>query len=187
MPDKDLSHRAVVTGLGAVTPIGNDHATFWRNLVAGTSGVGPITTFDPTGFDVRIAAEVKDFDPTTVMDRKMARRMSRFVHLGMAAGSEAITDSGLDFSDWAPERRDRVAVAFNTGGGGIEQVTINHDMTLDGGVSDAKPFAGADGLSWTDSAGRVFVKPLGELTEWLGSRAAAGRMVPKGFPRSGRF
>ncbi len=57
----------------------------------------------------------------------------------------------------------------------------------DGGVSDAKPFAGADGLSWTDSAGRVFVKPLGELTEWLGSRAAAGRMVPKGFPRTGRF
>jgi len=58
MPGQDLSRRAVVTGLGAVTPIGNDHPTFWRNLVAGVNGGGPITSFDPTGLDVRIAAEV---------------------------------------------------------------------------------------------------------------------------------
>ena len=114
MPEKDLSRRAVITGLGAVTPIGNDHPTFWRNLVAGVSGVGPITRFDATGFDVRIAAEVKDFDPETAMDRKMARRMSRFIHLAMAAGKEAVADSGLDFTDWSPERRDRAAVAVNT-------------------------------------------------------------------------
>ncbi|MCB0074255.1 MAG: hypothetical protein KDE20_22470, partial [Caldilineaceae bacterium] len=57
----------------------------------------------------------------------------------------------------------------------------------DGGVSDVRPFTGSEGLSWTDSAGRVFVKPLDELAEWLGARAAAGRMVPKGFPRTGRF
>ncbi len=82
VPSQDLSRRAVVTGLGAVTPIGNDHPTFWRNLVAGVSGAGPITSFDATGYDVRIAAEVKDFDPTVAMDRKMARRMSRFIHLG---------------------------------------------------------------------------------------------------------
>ena len=86
------------------------------------NGGGPITRFDATGFDVRIAAEVKDFDPTTVMDRKMARRMSRFIHLAMAAGKEAVADSGLDFSTWSPEQRDRVAVAVNTGGGGLEQI-----------------------------------------------------------------
>ena len=77
MPEKDLARRAVVTGLGAVTPIGNDHPTFWKNLVAGVSGGGPITTFDASAYEVRIAAEVKKFDPTVGMDRKMARRMSR--------------------------------------------------------------------------------------------------------------
>ena len=75
-PGTDPARRAVVTGLGAVTPIGNDATTFWESLLAGRSGAGPITSFDPSGFDVRIAAEVKDFDPTTAMDRKMARRMS---------------------------------------------------------------------------------------------------------------
>ena len=131
-----------MTGLGAVTPIGNDHPTFWRNLVAGVSGVGPITRFDPTGFDVRIAAEVKDFDPETVMDRKMARRMSRFIHLAMGAGKEAVADSGLDFTDWTPEQRDRVAVAVNTGGGGIEQVAIGQEVLRQQGPrSSVSPFA----------------------------------------------
>lgn len=141
MPDQNLSRRAVVTGLGAITPIGNDHPTFWRNLVAGTSGAGPITQFDATGFDVRIAAEVKDFDPATVMDRKMARRMSRFIHLGMAAAKEAVADAKLDFSEWSPERRDRVAVAINTGGGGMEQVTSNHDTLITKGPGSVSPFA----------------------------------------------
>ena len=76
--------------MGAVTPIGNDSETFWSNLLAGVSGAGPITTFDTTGYDVRIAAEVKDFDPTLTMDRKMVRRMSRFIHFGVAAATEAV-------------------------------------------------------------------------------------------------
>jgi len=63
---------------------------------------------------VRIAAEVKDFDPETVMDRKMARRMSRFIHLAMGAGKEAVAHCGLDFTEWTPEQRDRVSVAVNT-------------------------------------------------------------------------
>ncbi len=141
MPSQDLSRRAVVTGLGAVTPIGNDHPTFWRNLVAGVSGGGPITPFDPTGYDVRIAAEVKDFDPTVAMDRKMARRMSRFIHLAMAAGKEAVEDSGLDFSDWSPERRDRVAVCVNTGGGGLEQVIDGAEVVRVKGPNFVSPFA----------------------------------------------
>jgi 3-oxoacyl-[acyl-carrier-protein] synthase II len=140
-PDPDLARRAVVTGVGAITPIGNDHPTFWRNLVAGVSGGGPITHFDATGYDVRIAAEVKDFDPATVMDRKMARRMSRFIHFGMSAGKEAVRDSGLDFSDWSPERRDRAAVAVNTSGGGQEQVTQGTHVLETRGPGQVSPFS----------------------------------------------
>jgi 3-oxoacyl-[acyl-carrier-protein] synthase II len=141
VPESDLSRRAVVTGLGAVTPIGNDHPTFWRNLVAGVNGGAPIASFDPTGYDVRIAAEVKGFDPATAMDRKMARRMSRFIHFGMAAGTEAVRDSGLDFSDWSPERRDRVAVCLNTSGGGQEQVVDGNRVLETRGPGQVSPFA----------------------------------------------
>src|SRR5919206_5182390 len=98
MPSADPDRRAVVTGWGAVTPIGNDAETYWSNLLAGVPGGGPITSFDTTGHDVRIAAEVKGFDPTVAMDRKMARRMSRFIHFAVAAATEAIQASGLDLS-----------------------------------------------------------------------------------------
>ena len=141
MPEHDLSRRAVVTGLGAVTPIGNDHPTFWRNLKAGMSGAGPITSFDPSGYDVRIAAEVKDFDPAAAMDRKMARRMSRFIHFAMAAGKEAVADSGLETADWSPEQRDRAAVAVNTGGGGQEVVIQGTDTLQRKGPGSVSPFA----------------------------------------------
>jgi 3-oxoacyl-[acyl-carrier-protein] synthase II len=141
LADKDLAHRAVVTGLGAVTPIGNDYPTFWRNLVAGVSGAGPISTFDASDFDVRIAAEVKDFDPAVAMERKMARRMSRFIHFAMAAGKEAVAHSGIDFAGWSPEQRDRAAVAVNTGGGGIEQVVIGGEVLATKGPGQVSPFA----------------------------------------------
>ena len=141
MPSTDPARRAVITGFGAVTPIGNDYPTFWANAKAGKSGGGPITHFDASDLDVRIAAEVKDFDPTTGMDRKMARRMSRFIHFAMAAGKEAVADAGLDFSDWARERRDRVAVIVNTGGGGLEQVIDGHVTAEGRGPRFVSPFA----------------------------------------------
>lgn len=141
MPNTDPSRRAVITGIGAVTPIGNDYPTFWANAKAGVSGGGPITQFDPSFLDVRIAAEVKDFDPSTGMDRKMARRMSRFIHFAMAAGKEAVADAGLDFSDWTPEQRDRAAVIVNTGGGGLEQVIAGHDTISERGARFVSPFA----------------------------------------------
>ncbi len=141
MPSIDPSRRAVITGLGAVTPIGNDHPTFWANAKAGKSGGGPITQFDASDLDVRIAAEVKDFDPSTGMDRKMARRMSRFIHFAMAAGKEAVADAGLDFSQWTPEQRDRVAVIVNTGGGGLEEVIEGHVTTETRGPRFVSPFA----------------------------------------------
>lgn len=122
MPESDPSRRAVVTGLGAIMPIGNDFPTYWSNLVAGVTGTRLIRSFDASGFEVQIAAEVLDFDPTTVMDPKMARRMSRFIHLAMAAGKEAVRDSGIDFAAKSQEERDRVGVVVNTGGGGIEAI-----------------------------------------------------------------
>ncbi|HYO44766.1 MAG TPA: beta-ketoacyl-ACP synthase II [Candidatus Limnocylindrales bacterium] len=122
MPSSDLSRRAVVTGLGAVMPIGNDFETYWRNLRDAVTGTRLITSFDASAFEVRIAAEVLGFDPTTAMDAKMARRMSRFIHLAMGAGKEAVASSGIDFAAMDPEQRDRVGVVVNTGGGGIESI-----------------------------------------------------------------
>ncbi len=140
-PSSDPARRAVITGLGAVTPIGNDYPTYWHNLLAGVNGGGPITSFDATGYDVRIAAEVKGFDPTVAMDRKMARRMSRFIQFAMAAAQEAVTDAGLDFSTWSAERRDRVGVAINTGGGGLEQVVDGTHTLEQKGPGQVSPFA----------------------------------------------
>jgi 3-oxoacyl-[acyl-carrier-protein] synthase II len=122
LPELDPARRAVVTGLGAVMPIGNDFPTYWANLVAGVTGTRLIQSFDTTGFEVRIAAEVLDFNPAKAMDPKMARRMSRFIHLAMAAGKEAVADSGIDFAAMSQDERDRVGVVVNTGGGGIEAI-----------------------------------------------------------------
>ena len=122
MPETDPSRRAVVTGLGAVMPIGNDFPTYWSNLVAGVTGTRLIRGFDASAFEVRIAAEVLDFNPTDHMDPKMARRMTRFIHLGMAAGKEAVAHSGIEFAAMTEDERDRVGVVMNTGGGGIEAI-----------------------------------------------------------------
>jgi 3-oxoacyl-[acyl-carrier-protein] synthase II len=108
--------------MGAVMPIGNDFPTYWSNLVAGVTGTRLIHGFEPTGFEVRIAAEVLDFDPAKAMEPKMARRMTRFIHFAMAAGKEAVLDSGIDFAAMSEEERDRAAVVVNTGGGGIEAI-----------------------------------------------------------------
>ncbi len=140
-PSQDPARRAVVTGLGAIMPIGNDFETYWRNLQAGTSGVARITAFDPSDFEVKIAAEVKDFSPTAAMDAKMARRMSRFIHFAMAAGKEALASAGLSFDGLAPDDRDRIGVILNTGGGGIEQVIDGTHVREQRGPRFVSPFA----------------------------------------------
>jgi len=112
-------------------PIGNDFPTYWSNLLAGVTGTRTVRSFDAAAHEVRIAAEVLDFDPTTVMDAKMARRMSRFIQLAIGAGAEAVRDSGIDFAAMDQDQRDRVGVVVNTGGGGIEQIidgTHVHDQ-----------------------------------------------------------
>jgi 3-oxoacyl-[acyl-carrier-protein] synthase II len=121
-PSTDLTRRAVVTGMGAVMPNGNDFESYWSSLQNAVTGTRLIRSFDATGSEVQIAAEVVDFDPTTAMDPKMARRMSRFIHLAMASAKEAIEASGIDFAAMTPEQRDRVGVVINTGGGGIEAI-----------------------------------------------------------------
>ena len=108
--------RVVVTGLGAVSPIGNDVPTFWKNLVKGVSGAGPITGFDATDFPVRIACEVKDFDPGQWMDRKMARRTALVTQFALAATRQALQDADLTIDE---SNRDNVGVVIATGGGGI--------------------------------------------------------------------
>ena len=141
MPEQDPARRAVVTGLGAIMPIGNDFPTYWSNLVAGVTGTRTVRRFDATAFEVRIAAEVLDFDPTTVMDAKMARRMSRFIQLAMGAGAEAVRDSGIDFAAMDQDQLDRVGVVVNTGGGGIEQIIDGTHIHDEKGPRFVSPFA----------------------------------------------
>ena len=136
-PPRDRARRAVVTGLGAVTPIGNDVASFWASLRDGRSGVGPITAFDPSDQEVRIAAEVKGFDPKAWMDFKQARRMSRFSQLAVAAARQAIDDARLEIGD---HNRDDVAVVMNTGGGGMVDVADGHETYLSRGPARVSPF-----------------------------------------------
>ncbi len=141
VPSSDLSRRAVVTGLGAVMPIGNDFETYWRNLQNAVTGTRLITSFDASEFEVRIAAEVLDFEPGKVMDAKMARRMSRFIHLAMGAGKEAVAASGIDFAAMDPDQRDRVGVVLNTGGGGIESIIEGTHVHDTKGPRFVSPFA----------------------------------------------
>jgi 3-oxoacyl-[acyl-carrier-protein] synthase II len=108
--------RVVVTGMGAITPIGNDVETFWQNVVAGCSGVGPITLFDASAMKTRIAAEVKGFDPEAWFGRKEARRMDRYAQFALAATQQALQDACLDP---AQVDRERVGVILGTGIGGI--------------------------------------------------------------------
>jgi 3-oxoacyl-[acyl-carrier-protein] synthase II len=136
-PPRDPARRAVVTGLGGLTPIGNDPETFWSNLTAGVSGVATITSFDPSDLEVRIAAEVKGFDPKEWMDFKQARRMSRFAQLAVAAARQALDHSGLEIGD---HNRDDIAVIVNTGGGGLEEVAAGQMTLHERGSNRVSPF-----------------------------------------------
>ncbi len=130
-------HRVVVTGLGAITPLGLDVSTFWRRLLAGESGIGPIESFDASQLDVRIAAEVKGFDPRNYMDFKAARRMDRFSQFAVAAAGEAIRDAGLEITR---DNAERIGVMLNTGGGGIQTMEREVVTFYQRGPSRVSPF-----------------------------------------------
>ncbi|MEX2237696.1 MAG: beta-ketoacyl-ACP synthase II [Dehalococcoidia bacterium] len=136
MPPPEHRRRAVVTGIGMITPIGNDTETFWRNLLAGESGAGRITQFDPDGFPVQVAAEVKGFDPTKYMDFKAARRMHRFSQFAVAAAHMAVEDAGIEFR---PEERDNIAVIINTGAGGIGDIEDQTRVLIEKGPNRVSP------------------------------------------------
>ena len=129
--------RVVVTGLGMVTPLGNDAETTWSRLLAGESGAGPITQFDPSDYFVRFACEVKDFDPTDWIDRKQARRMDRFTHLILAAARQAETDSGLDIA----REPERIGAAIATGIGGLKSFQDCTDTLRERGPDRVNPFS----------------------------------------------
>ena len=109
--------RVVITGLGALTPIGNTLPTYWEGLLSGASGAAPITHFDASKFKTKFACEVKDFDPLDFMDRKEARKCDRFTQYAMVTTDEAIKDAGLDFDKLD---KDRIGVIWGAGIGGLE-------------------------------------------------------------------
>src|SRR5256884_142055 len=129
--------RVVVTGLGMVTPLGNDVATTWANLLAGESGAGPITHFDASDYPVQFACELKDFDPAVWIERKQARRMDRFAQLIVAAARQAEADAGLDIE---PEA-DRIGASIATGIGGIKSFQDCYDTLIERGPDRVNPFA----------------------------------------------
>jgi 3-oxoacyl-[acyl-carrier-protein] synthase II len=129
--------RVVITGLGALTPLGNDVRSSWEHLIAGESGAGPITQFDTTDFPVTFGCEVKDFVPGDWVDHKQARRMDRFAQLIVAAARQAEQDSGLDIA----KESDRVGAAIATGIGGLKSFQDCHDTLRERGPDRVNPFA----------------------------------------------
>ena len=127
----------MVTGLGALTPLGNDVASTWQALVDGRSGAGGITQFDSSDYAVHFACEVKGFDPTEYIDRKQARRMDRFAHLIVAAARQAEADAGLEIASEA----DRVGAAVATGIGGLKAFQDCYDELLERGPDRVNPFS----------------------------------------------
>jgi 3-oxoacyl-[acyl-carrier-protein] synthase II len=129
--------RVVVTGLGIVSPVGNDLATAWGNITAGRSGVGPITSFDATAFPTRIAGEVRDFDPTTWIAPKDVKKMDVFIHYGVAAGLMALQDAGLEITEANAERTGALIGSGIGGIAGIEKTTV---AWHEGGPRKISPF-----------------------------------------------
>ena len=132
-----MKRRVVVTGVGVLSPIGNDRETFWNRLIRGESGIGPVTRFDPSNFPTQIAGEVKDFDPLDYMERKEARRMDRFVQFAVAATKMALQEAALDMEKEDPNR---VVVYIGSGIGGLATWEEQHKVLLNKGPRRVSPF-----------------------------------------------
>ena len=132
-----MRRRVVITGLGLICGVGNTTPEVWGQLLAGTSGVGPIQSFDTTGFPVTFADEVKNFDPLAFIDKKESRKMGRFIHLAVAATHEAMQQSGLKIT---PDIEERVGVFIGSGIGGFEIIEREHRNLTEGGPRKISPF-----------------------------------------------
>ena len=133
-----MSRRVVVTGMGAITPVGNDVATTWRSLIEGRSGTAPITKFDATNFPVKFAAEVKEFNALDFMDRKEAKRADHYTQYAVAAAKQAMTDAGL--ANGHNIDPDRIGVIVGSGIGGLKSFEEQHDVYRERGVGKISPF-----------------------------------------------
>lgn len=131
-----MKKRVVVTGLGAVTPIGNSVEEFWANVKAGVVGIDAITKFDTENFKVKLAAELKNFDPTVYMDRKEARRMDPFCQYAIAASVEAMKDSGLEVTE---DNAERIGVIIGSGIGGLGTIEAENKKLLEKGPGRVSP------------------------------------------------
>jgi 3-oxoacyl-[acyl-carrier-protein] synthase II len=132
------NNRVVVTGLGVISPVGNDVATFWDAIKSGKSGVDKLVTFDATAYDSRIAGEVKGFDPLNYgISSKEARRMEKFVQYALAATLQAVKDSGLDLEN---ENKERIGVVVGSGIGSLRIIEEEHSVVLKSGPSRLTPF-----------------------------------------------
>ncbi len=129
--------RVVVTGLGVVSPVGNSVKAAWDNILAGKSGIAPITNFDISDFPVRFGGEIRDFDVSEYIPQKDARRMGAFIHYGIAAASQAIKDSGIEITD---ANASRAGVAIGSGIGGLHGIENAYHAYLDGGPRKISPF-----------------------------------------------
>jgi 3-oxoacyl-[acyl-carrier-protein] synthase II len=133
-----MKRRVVVTGMGVITPVGNDVATTWQSLIAGKSGTAPITKFDASKFPVRFAAEVKGFNPLDYMDRKEAKRADQYTQYAVAASRQAMTDSNLvERNGMDP---DRIGVIIGSGIGGLKSFEEQHDVYRERGPGKISPF-----------------------------------------------
>src|SRR6266508_1937691 len=137
MPANSNGRRVAVTGMGFITPIGNDVETVWSNMIEGVSGVGRITRFDTTNFDTKIAAEVKGFNAEEYMDRKTARHIGRYCQFALAASKQALAQSGLEPSEMDP---DDVGVIVSSGIGGMEEIEKSHTALMERGPKRISPF-----------------------------------------------
>ncbi|HXY21582.1 MAG TPA: beta-ketoacyl synthase N-terminal-like domain-containing protein, partial [Burkholderiaceae bacterium] len=129
--------RVVVTGLGVVSPVGNDVTTAWTNILAGKSGVARITRFDPAAYRSQIAGEVRDFKITDYVPAKEVRRMDAFIHYGVAASAQALRDSGIEVTD---TNRQRIGCMVGSGIGGLPMIEDNHNEVVTRGPRRISPF-----------------------------------------------
>jgi 3-oxoacyl-[acyl-carrier-protein] synthase II len=129
--------RVVVTGLGIVSPVGNSTPVAWENILAGNSGIGPISNFDASDFPVRFGGEIHDFDVSGYIPKKDARRMGTFIHYGIAAACQAIEDSGIEIT---AANASRVGVAIGSGIGGLHGIELAYQSYIDGGPRKISPF-----------------------------------------------
>jgi len=207
-----LKNRVVVTGMGAITPIGNNIRDFWENIKAGQCGIDLIKSFDTSEFKVKIAAEVKDFDPRDILDFKTAKRMDRFTQMGITAAIEAANDAGID---WETENgKENWGIILGTGIGGFHSIEKENQKIIEKGPSRVSPFfipmaicniaaaniaikfgikgicdtiitACASGTSSIGSAYRILQQGQADLMMAAGSEAAITPLALAGFSSMG--